>query len=76
MSDRHPCDFLIRRYRLVADRQRLAQRALRAHDRFDDLERRQRALNALDRRGLAGLQRADRVVDDLAQRLSEAGRRS
>src|SRR5271169_310845 len=74
--DRHPCDLLIGGYRLVADCQRLAQRALRAHDRFDDLERRQGALDSLDRRGLAGLQRADRVADDLAQSLGEAGSRS
>src|SRR5271155_4670914 len=74
--DRHPCDLLIGGYRLVPDRQRLAQRALRAHDRFDDLERRQGALDYLDRRGLAGRRRPDRFADDLAQRRREAGSRS
>src|SRR5277367_3349151 len=74
--DRHPCDLLIGGYRLVPDCQRLTQRALRAHDRFDDLERRQGALDSLDRRAFAGLQRADRVADDLTQGLGEARSRS
>jgi hypothetical protein len=40
---------------------------LRLHHRLDDLERRRRALDALDGGRFAGLKRTDRVACELAQ---------
>src|SRR5208337_677616 len=70
-SDRHAGDLLIGGDDLVADGEDRLKRALRPHDGFDHLHRRGRALDALDRRGFAGLQRPDCRADRLAERLLE-----
>src|SRR5580698_8334577 len=70
---RHPADFLVGGDRLVAHRQNRLQRALRRHDRFDDLMHRRRALHAADRSGFRRFQAADGVAGDLIHDLAEVG---